>query len=329
MKQLARGGFVAGVVLLAFLGIRLGKASLLQALSGSLIPLACAAAYQLIPLVLYTQSWRTLLLAPYRPRFLKLLKLRWMGQSINALLPVAQVGGDLIRARRLVMAGVSAPDAGASLIADLTLGVLSQVVFTMGGLLALALHARGGPLAGPMAAGLAFLVVVALPLVVLLRFGVHRVASRLPWWRSLTTRWKGLAGGAARLDAALQAMLLRRQLIPAFFWHLAGWSSQVGETWLVLALTGHRTSWIQALMIESLAATARGAAFFVPGGLGVQEATVVGIGRYLGLPLEAAVGLGVIKRLRELVVGLPGLAGWAYTERGLARRPPVFASKNE
>ena len=97
----------------------------------------------------------------------------------------------------------------------------------------------------------------------------------------------------------------------------------------MLVLAGHPTSWLRALAIESLAASARGAAFFVPGGLGVQEATVVGVGRYLGLPTETAVTLGMVKRLRELVVGLPGLAFWAYTEHRLARQPPVLAGKSE
>jgi uncharacterized membrane protein YbhN (UPF0104 family) len=112
----------------------------------------------------------------------------------------------------------------------------------------------------------------------------------------------------------------RRRLAGAFLWHLAGWFSQVVETWLILSLAGYPVRWGQALVIESLAATARGAAFFVPGGLGVQEATLVGIGRYLGLPLEATVTLGVAKRLREIVVGLPGVALLAYAERAPGAR---------
>jgi putative membrane protein len=328
MKRLARVGFACGVVLLAILGAKLGKASLMEALAAGLAPIACASAYHLVPLALNTQSWRVLLPSACRPRFWKLLPLRWIGESINSLLPVAQVGGDLVRARRLVMAGATAPDAGASMIADMATGVLSQLVFTVAGLVGLAVQARGGGLARPIALGLAVVLLIGLFFVGLLRFGVLPIVSRLPLWRSFAAQWKGLAGGAARLDAALRALLLRPSLAPALGWHLAGWFSQIGETWLVLALAGHPTGWDQALVIESVAASARGAAFFIPGGLGVQEATVVGIARYLGLPMEAAVTLGLVKRLRELVVGLPGLIYWAYTERRLTKQPPVFASKD-
>jgi putative membrane protein len=314
-------GFLGGVALLVLLGGKLGSAPLLEALTHSATPIACASIYHLVPLALHTQGWRLLLPGPGRPSFLGLLHLRWMGESINSLLPVAQVGGDVARASRLVTAGVPAPDAGASMIGDLGLGVLAQIVFTVVGLLALGAQARVTGLGRPIALGLAFVVAVGAAGIVVVRLGVNRIASRLPLWRALTTQWKGPAGGAARLDAALRALVARRRKLAASFgWHLVGWLSQVGETWLVLALAGTPIGWGQALVIESLAATARGAAFFVPGGLGVQEAAVVGVCRYLGLPAEGAVALGLIKRMREILMGLPGLALWAYTERGLAPR---------
>jgi putative membrane protein len=244
-----------------------------------------------------------------------------MGESINLLLPVAQVGGDVARARRLVGQGVSAPDAGASMIGDLSIGAFTQNLFTVAGLIALAMTARVGALARPIAAGLAFVVAVGAGCAAVIRLGVHRIASRLPVWRTLTSQWKGLAGGAARLDAALRALWSHRgRLALSFGLHLVGWFSQVVETWVVLAVIGTPIAWAQALVIESLTATARGAAFFVPGGLGVQEASVVGLGRYLGLPAESAVAIGVAKRCRELLVGLPAVLLWAYTEKSLVKK---------
>ena len=56
----------------------------------------------------------------------------------------------------------------------------------------------------------------------------------------------------------------------------------------------------------------------------MQEATVVAIGHYLGLPAEAALALGLIKRLRELVVGLSGMALWAHTDRGVKAGPSAL-----
>jgi putative membrane protein len=322
MTALARLGLLIGVGLLVALGERAGWAALGLALVGSAGPIACASAYRFVSLTLNTLGWRSLLPVAQRPRFGSLLCFRWMGEAVNSMLPVAQVGGDVVRAHRLVTAGVPAPDAGASMIGDLTAGVLSQLVFTLLGLVALLWQARVGALWGPTGVGLAVVVLLGLGAATLLRLGVSPFVSRLPIWPAMTARWKGLAGGAARLDAALRALMGRRRaLAAALGWHLAGWLSQVGETWIVLTMLGVPRSWAQALVIESLAATARGVAFFVPGGLGVQEATVVGIGRYLGLPAEPALALGLIKRLRELVVGLAGVALWAYTERGVKSGP--------
>ena len=150
----------------------------------------------------------------------------------------------------------------------------------------------------------------------------------MPLWRFFTRRWKGLARGAARLDEALRRLLRRRgQVGAAFAWHLAGWFSHVVETWMVLALLGAPIGWREALVVESVTATLRAAAFFVPGGLGVQEATLLGICRHLGMPAEAALALGVCKRLREIVVGLPGIAAWAFSERGLGTGPAAVETR--
>jgi putative membrane protein len=328
MPKLARLGFVVGVLLLAVIGGKLGPSHLLSALSVSPAPVAVASAYHVVPLVFYAQSWRCLLPRTPRPSFLSLLRLRWMGESINLILPVAQVGGDVARARRLVATGVSAPDAGASMIADLSIGAFTQILFTVAGLVALSTQARVGGLARPIAGALAFVVAIGAGCAAVIRLGVHRIASRLPMWRTLTGQWKGLAGGAARLDASLRALWSQRgRLAVSFALHLVGWFSQVVETWLVLAVLGTPIRWAQALVIESLTATARGAAFFVPGGLGVQEASVVGLGRYLGLPVEVAVVIGVVKRCRELVVGLPAVIWWAYTEKWRRREPQGDGSR--
>jgi uncharacterized membrane protein YbhN (UPF0104 family) len=66
--------------------------------------------------------------------------------------------------------------------------------------------------------------------------------------------------------------------------------------------------------VESLAMLARSAGFFVPGGMGVQEAGLVLAGTLVGLPLEAAIAVGILKRLREILVSVPGLLAWQWSE---------------
>jgi hypothetical protein len=77
----------------------------------------------------------------------------------------------------------------------------------------------------------------------------------------------------------------------------------------------------EAFIIESLGAALRSAGFAVPGALGVQEAAFIVVANPLGVPTETAIAMSMIKRVRELVFGLPGLAFWQWSEgRHLAAR---------
>jgi hypothetical protein len=153
-------------------------------------------------------------------------------------------------------------------------------------------------------------------------FGRRRLCHALPIWRLLTA---GAANPAAVAGAdvhdALEALLAqRRVLLRALAWHVLGWASHVAETWLALLLIGAPISVRGAIVIESLAAAARTAAFFIPAGLGAQDGAVFALARSFGVGPEAALGLAVVKRLRELVVGAPAIVAWLISERGLAER---------
>jgi len=63
-----------------------------------------------------------------------------------------------------------------------------------------------------------------------------------------------------------------------------------------------------------LRAAARSAGFVVPGALGVQEAGFIVVCDLFGIPPDAAIALSMLKRARELVVGVPGLIAWQWSE---------------
>ena len=54
------------------------------------------------------------------------------------------------------------------------------------------------------------------------------------------------------------------------------------------------------------------AAVMVPGALGLQEGGYVLVGAALGIPGEAALALALVKRARELALGLPSLVAWQW-----------------
>jgi len=67
-------------------------------------------------------------------------------------------------------------------------------------------------------------------------------------------------------------------------------------------------------MLESLGQAVRAAAFMVPGALGIQEGGFVILCSVIGITPDIAIGLSLAKRVRELVLGIPGLVAWQAIE---------------
>ena len=76
-------------------------------------------------------------------------------------------------------------------------------------------------------------------------------------------------------------------------------------------------------MVESLGQAIRALGFAIPGALGVQEGGYVLICGLFGVPASSALALSLIRRAREIALGVPGLAVWHWSEA----RPGVVGAK--
>ncbi len=317
-RIVALGGLL-GVALLIFIAARSRAAEVITILgAGGGWALLAASLYRIVPVELNAAAWGALL-EKRRLSWAATLRLRWIGEAVNALLPAAQIGGDFARARLLTAGGVPAGHATAAMVADVAIGAFTQVLFTFLGAAALILGAASGASAR---AHLGWLVVVigigaafAALLITVARVGVGRLLTALSLHLNDRLATRVRMGGVA-IDRSLSSIRGRRHaLLTSAIWHLLAWLAQVVETWMVLRLLGRPIGWVAALAIESLAASARGAAFVVPGGIGVQEGALVAVGAAFGVAAPAALALGVVKRGRELLVGAPAIVAWAIAER--------------
>ncbi len=317
-RIVALGGLF-GMALLISLAARSRTAEVLTILrTGGGWALLAASLYRIVPVELNAAAWAALL-EKRRLGWAVTLWMRWIGEAVNALLPAAQIGGDFARARLLTAGGVPAGEATAAMVADVAVGAFTQVLFTFVGAAALILGAASE---APARAHLGWLVLVigigagfAALLIVVARAGVGRLLTALPLHLNGRLAARLRTGGAA-IDRSLGSIRRRpRALLASAAWHLLAWLSQIVETWLVLRLLGQPIGWVAALAMESLAASARGAAFVVPGGIGVQEGALVAVGAAFGVPAPAALALAVVKRARELVVGAPAIVAWVIVER--------------
>jgi hypothetical protein len=77
---------------------------------------------------------------------------------------------------------------------------------------------------------------------------------------------------------------------------------------------GYPLDFGDAVIIESLMHAVRGASFAVPGALGAQEGGLIVLCAIFNIPPEAALALSLVKRIPDLVIGVPGLLAWQALE---------------
>jgi putative membrane protein len=278
--------------------------------------------FHILPVAADALCWWYLFRPKERPSLGMLLWMRWVGEAVNDLLPVAQVGGAMVKARLLMQRGISGALAGSTVVVDLTLGVLSQVVYTLMGIGALVLMSYETRVVVAALIGVGISALMVLGFYLVQRKGMFGGMSRAMAHIGGDSDWVSLVGGGAILDQAIQKLYQRRSAIfIAGFWRLVGWVVGTGEVWLALRFLGSPVSLTAAFLLESLIRAVRSAAFFVPGALGIQEGGAMVLGTLVGVSPDVSLALALAKRVRELGCGLPGLLAWQMVEgRHLWRR---------
>ena len=255
-------------------------------------------------------AWRALL--PGVPAG-KAIWARLIRDSAAEALPLSQVGGYVLGARTLTLAGVPGTLAVASMIVDVTLEFVAQLAYTALGLVWFVRLQPDTEVTTPVLLGLAVAAAAATAFVLVQRRGFDyfdRIA------RILGRGWaeRGAAGAAA-LHAALAGIYRRRSAL----WvscavHLVCWIASTTEVWLALRLAGEPLPFGAVLAIESLLYAIRTAAFVVPNAVGVQEGAYILLGAAFGLTPEMALALSLLKRARDLAIGLPAIGIWQAIE---------------
>lgn len=310
IPRVAYPGLVVGLALFTTLLAWHGASEVAAALRTAGFGLLVVAAFHVLPMLGDAIGWRRLLPGELRPPVRTVLRARWIGESVNGLLPVLQVGGNIVKAGLLARTGVGGAVAGATVVVDVTLVMLTQVVFTVVGLGLLVLDIGGHPLALPVAVGVVIMGSILAAFYAAQRQGVFGALAQL-LVRLGRGRWAALVTGGDAIDASVGVLYRQRRTIAAASaWHLLSWLLGTGEVWLVLWFIGQPVGLAEAIMLESLGQAVRAGAFAVPGALGVQEGGYVMLGRVVGLGPDTALALSLAKRVRELVLGVPGLIAW-------------------
>src|SRR5579862_608822 len=174
-------------------------------------------------MLLNARAWQFVLPRSTRPSLAAMTRVVWLRESVNALLPVARVGGELIAYRVLAWTRLSAAFAAAGLVVDMAVSLLSQLVFALVGVGALL--ARGGNtlLMAQIAGALAVLATLAVTFIAAQQ---RRMFERLALLvsRMFVGRLARVVATSKRIDRALLAIHRSRgAVIRCFAWQLGGW----------------------------------------------------------------------------------------------------------
>jgi putative membrane protein len=315
-------GMKPGIVLLALLGIGLavyfvGRAGLGAVVSAVLAVgwggFAILCAYALALFMLLGAAWYVLAPATPPSQMPAFIWGRLVRDSAAEVLPFSQVGGFLLGARAAMFGGIAPPLAFASTIVDVSAEMVAQLAYAALGIGLLFLRAPDTSftrlLGGILAAGLILAAVAGTLFIVVQRRGI-RFSERLVshWFPKATLH-------TAAMAAAIDAIYTSPARVGfSIGLHFAAWLASALGTWIAFFLIGVPIDLEAVLAIESLVYAMRSAAFVVPNGLGVQEAAYALLTPLFGVGPEMGIAVSVLKRARDIAIGIPILIIWQAME---------------
>ena len=243
---------------------------------------------------------------------------RTVREAANELLPFSQLGGLVLGLRVVLAAGLPPVPVYAATVIDSVTEIASQILYVLFGLGIVVLllgHHSGEAIVGAAWGGVALLTVLTAGFVLLqrpaLRLAAKGAARFVP---QAAERFGAVEAELARFNRRPAALL------PSFLANLAAWLLSAASSWLALWLLGHPVAPWNVAAMEAMISVVRSGAFLIPGALGAQELGYAALGPLVGLPAEAALALSLLKRARDVVLGVPVLLIWQATE---ARRRPA------
>jgi len=258
---------------------------------------------------------------------------RAVRDAASNILPFSQLGGMAMGVRATcarpiflahhLLAGrgsarrVEWPEAVAANLVDITAEVLGQIAFVLLALLCL-IHRQGGNrFTWPILGGMTLLTVGIAGFIYTQKRGgkaIKGVADLLG--RHIAADWRGtlidnMDAFQNHLDALWKAPA---RIASSAALHLVFWVGSAILTWIAFDLLGAHPTITDAIAIEGVVCGIMSAGFLVPASLGVQEAAYVTLGMAFGIDGQTTLGLSLLRRGRDITLGIPILIMWQISE---------------
>ncbi|GBQ97930.1 hypothetical protein AA23498_3036 [Acetobacter nitrogenifigens DSM 23921 = NBRC 105050] len=273
---------------------------------------------------------------PYR----HLLMARMVRDAAATCLPFSQLGGIVLGIRATCLtpehstgrknhAVVEWPEAACANVVDITTEVLGQIVFVLLAVTLLVIGAGANPLVKPVVIGAFLLTIGVAGFIWTQQRGGVAVRKAVGFLgRHIAGQWQNsMMDGADTIQERMEeAWSKPRQIMASASLHLLGWISSAGILWLTYRLLGAQLNFPDSIAIEGVTCGIMSASFLVPAGLGVQEGAYMTLGHAFGIDPSVSLGLSLLRRGRELCIGVPVLLLWqSFEMRALRRREGAVA----
>ncbi len=312
MKIGALFALIVGLALAIFLVMHIGIAPVFDAAAhvgwGGFVLILLTA----LPVVVFLGlAWRTLV-GPLAPVWVFFAS-RQLRDCATDLLPFTQIGGVVIGARAGILGGIPPIKAYSSAMVDITCEIMAQVAFTVLGMLIGLTTLRASPAMAPYADGLILgtaLLVPALAAFVVLQRKGSRLATRMA-----AQFLPHAVAHTGQFTACLEALYRQpAKLALCSTYHLLAWLASAAWLWVIFRLCGAAISLMDCIAIESLLAALRAVTVFIPASVGVQEAGYAALAPLFGVGPEIGLAVSLLKRARDVVLGIPVLLIWQAIE---------------
>ena len=260
-------------------------------------------------------TWHLLFEPEQEPPYKEIFMALWMGRAINTLLPVASIGGEVIKARMLILWGHPKAEASASVVVDKTVQVFGLIIWGLIGALLLVHYSIDQDLVAAALIGFFILGAGTAGFVLVQKAGIVRAAVNSAHIITKSDYFGDMKDGADQVDACVRNSYSRPwRLTQSIFWRVLTLLLQSAEVWVAAYVLGHPISIMEAIFLKSLTSTLSDIAFIIPNAYGIQEGAFVVLGAMIGLPADLMLAISLSIRIRELIIDVPGLVIWQHAE---------------
>ncbi len=244
---------------------------------------------------------------------------RMVRDAVTEVLPLSQLGGIVLGARAAALGGISQPLAYASTIVDVTTEMLAQIAYIAVGVAIFGACVPRTSLSESLSRGVFIgLIVAVLAAAVFLLLQRHsdRVMARITV-RYFPSAIAAAAGVTAALGAMYRSVL---RVAGSVALHSVGWVTSAIGAWIAFRLVGAHVGFAPVMALESLICATRSVAVLIPNALGVQEGAYALLAPLFGIAPELGLAVSLLKRARDIAIGVPILAVWQTLEGRRALR---------